>query len=174
MKKAFAILLTAIMMLYSVGYYFIYKARVSEVKEVNQASLSSGRTDHPLTFITATLNNGHISEAAIQVISKYEMTCNGKLYDIVSFERNGDKITFACVSDEKENNMIASANDHTQKQADHGNGKKASSEVTIDLYLEQATIYKSFITGKSERQIPVTINLLPVPYCNIPSPPPWA
>jgi hypothetical protein len=174
LKKISAILLSAIMMLYSIGFYFIYQSELTAVKQSSQKAIESGSFSNDLTTIRVAYSNNKIQDDALEVVSQNEISWHGKMYDIVSSHIEGSTVVFSCFTDSKETSIIGSANDHIQKQADQPSGKKAVSMAkNLNLYFEeQALAYVDLSSIHSKWSLPID-KILPAPYYNIPSPPPW-
>jgi hypothetical protein len=162
------------MMLYSIGFYFIYQNELQSVKDANHSAIEAGKYSDDLTTIRIAYSNGKYQDKALEVISNAEIIWHGKMYDVVSSRIEGQTMVFTCLTDNKETNMIGSVNDHIQKQSDQPSGKKTISIAkNINLYFEEQLFVKvdpgSIL---SQWSLPV-IKVLPAPYYNIPSPPPW-
>ena len=175
MKKGIAILLAAIMMLYSIGFYFIYEQELQSVKEANHSAIEAGKYANDLTTIRIAYSNGKIADNALEVISKNEIRWHGKMYDVVNSRIEGPNMVFSCLTDNKESNMIGAVNDHIQKQADQTNGKKSVIIAkNINLYFEEQSFLGADLTSQHSQWSVAVRGFLPAPYHNIPSPPPWS
>jgi len=168
LKQLTAILLSAVMMLYSIGFYFIYEGGIRSAKESIHSAIEAGKYSEDIITI-------RIAKTDLQIIGENEISWQGKMYDVVSSKVEGEEIIFACLADKNETTMISTANDHIQKQADQSAGKKSISvNKNITLYFEEHSFIKTIQLFKQDEWSVSSINLHTAPYHNIPSPPPWS
>jgi hypothetical protein len=163
------------MLVYGIGYCFIFQYELRSFKELNHFNIQSGEISEP-TIIKVNYYNGKVADKSVQLIDDNdEILYHGKLYDIVCAEVKGNTIIYSCISDEREDIISALANDHIQKQTNQGKGKKTNAiSKTLSLFFEQQKLAEGSLNKPVITHFSFTsITILPVTYCNIPSPPPW-
>lgn len=105
-----------------VGYLAVYavmKYRIQgEVKEMIKASVPISELTS-FSFLTSDLDR---EKTAIQWMADDEFRYEGRMYDIVAVQVNGDSTYFKCINDIQEERLFADLGDHVRRQmGDSGN-----------------------------------------------------
>lgn len=107
MKKAGYILLLFILFLQAGGILFVYRIQQIALHQLIQLKLDSVKTG----FVRIILSN---EEYQISRIKRNEVKVGGKMYDVKSIHRKGDKVELIVIRDLKEEHILAKINDLTQ------------------------------------------------------------
>lgn len=175
MRKTVAIILSALMMLYSIGFYFIYQYDVRSLKQANHSIAAALKSTPDIIVITASVKDGKITRNDIRLSDDNEISYKGHLYDIVSTRHSKGQIEYSCIADEKEENINTIVNNQVEKQSDHAGKKGLAVSKTLSLFFEEEHVgLKAFYTIVPCKNAIAVVSCLPAPYHNIPSPPPWA
>ena len=163
------------MMLYSIGFYFISQYDIQSIKQANHSVAGSGNSVKDIIIITASLKDGKVVGNDLQLSDENEITYKGHLYDVVSSKAYPDHVAYSCIADEKEDNINAAVNNQIEKQSDHAGKKGFTVSKTFNLFFEEEGAGSITFYTIIPSSVPISAaKCLPVPYHNIPSPPPWA
>ena len=100
-KRAYAILMLAILLVNGTGFYAYYIIQLRQIRAEMRQALKL-RPDHELDVIALTVAT--FKEALVE---EDEMKVNGRMYDIARVEKSGNLIRVYCLHDEKEDDLIA-------------------------------------------------------------------
>jgi len=100
-KRAYAVLILAILLANSGGFYIYYIVHLQQIKSEMREGLHD-LPDHKLEVLTLTPNE--YKEAQVD---DHEIKVNGKMYDIARTETLRGSVKIFCVHDEKEDDLFA-------------------------------------------------------------------
>jgi hypothetical protein len=100
-KRAYAILIFAILLMNTAGFYVYYAVQLQQIRYEMRQALKL-LPDHALEVLTLSIAAYH--EAKVE---EYEVRVNGKMYDIARISISGDSVKIFCIHDEKEDNLMA-------------------------------------------------------------------
>jgi hypothetical protein len=128
MKRLFAILLIALFLFNTLGYYFVFSYNQhlvrSEMKDQVKAGVFKGST--------IILN---ISDPAFNTdfkrVEKGEFIYRGNLYDIISEKANGNFTTFYCIHDKNEERLLAGLYNYFERAIVQKNPEKVKHSLAM-------------------------------------------
>ena len=102
MQQVKAFLLTGLICVNLFGFYAMFLFKQAEIKAEmgERVSMASGNHSEVLTFSKAEFNQLVFGD------NNKELRLNGRLYDVVSIESNGGKISVAVEYDSKETELV--------------------------------------------------------------------
>ena len=174
MKKALSILIIALLIFNSGGYYFIFLQLQNCFKQLAQNKIDDYIPLENLILIKVNKKSSFENHVDVfERLNDEEFKYYGKMYDIYKEEENGDTVFFYCVSDENEDVILKAFTDY------------ASNFNDINLNPIIKNIIKTFITNAIQSSLLVYKyyssrlkisyyyqNLYDDIFLDIPSPPP--
>jgi hypothetical protein len=100
-KRAYAVLILAILLANSGGFYVYYIVHLQQIKSEMREGLHH-LPDHKLEVLTLSLNE--YKEAQVD---DDEIQVNGKMYDIARMKISRGSVKIFCIHDEKEDDLLA-------------------------------------------------------------------
>src|SRR5580765_8463100 len=102
------------------GYYIVFRVRQLELKSEVVNYLKSHANDHRLTHFEFTIRDGRVLDKNIEWREDDEFQFAGKMYDVISKHVEGNKLTLACLQDEKETGLLDTFAKAQQTQSQDG------------------------------------------------------
>lgn len=166
------------MFLFTMGTFLVYKHNLAALRSQVRADID--RQEHSkeqLSTITIPLVNGLPQQEGFEMEGDHEFRLDGAMYDIIDAQQDGHAITFTCISDKKEDELIR--NYAQQIDGHQMNGKNGQQgPVLIKFSFPDQSLPEDPIavipTATLNRMYVISFaSAIPVHHCNIPSPPPW-
>jgi len=107
------------------GYYIVFRVRQMELKSEVQQYLKSHIDDRNVTRLQFPLQSGKICDERFKWEDEDEFEFEGSMYDLLNSRSDANSITFYCLRDDKENELLKSFSD-MQEQQDSNKGKSGS------------------------------------------------
>jgi site-specific DNA-adenine methylase len=130
MKKATAILLLAIILFNSTGYFVYFKIAQIEIKKEIKKEIKLHLQSEELTvirFSNSDINTIHWIEKNKEFIYKDQM------FDIVRRSSDSNETTFYCINDKQEKKLFQNLEEQVLKQIENNkNSKSDSSKKNVD------------------------------------------
>jgi hypothetical protein len=117
MKKTVSILLIVSFVFNTIGFYVLFFAVKYQNKERITELIHKGIVDDHLILLKIPKKITSQNNASFQRIESDELKYNGNMYDIVKEESHDGLIYFYCISDEVEDEIIASIESYTQNNS---------------------------------------------------------
>ncbi|MCX6284826.1 MAG: hypothetical protein NTW31_11410 [Bacteroidetes bacterium] len=113
MKKTLTIFVLFAMLFNTAGYYIVYEFGRYLIKKEVTSLLEHGYLDHQLSVFSI---YNPPANPAFRRVDKHEIVYQGNLYDVAREVKKGKTITFYCIRDTREENLIAGMNSMQQKK----------------------------------------------------------
>jgi len=113
MKKTLPVFVLFLMLLNTAGYYIVYEFNRYLIRQEVTSLLEKGFLDHELSVLTI---YDPPSDPAFRRADDHEIVYHGNLYDVAREVRKGKTVTFHCIRDTREENLIAGMNSMHQKK----------------------------------------------------------
>ncbi|MEI6062413.1 MAG: hypothetical protein WCR72_17060 [Bacteroidota bacterium] len=97
-----ALILCGLLIYNSLGYFMVLSVLRLAVQHQKWAELQN----IPESRITAFVFEKNTSSTRLKIINEHEIQVDGQLYDVVRKLDKGDRITYHCVHDTKEENLV--------------------------------------------------------------------
>lgn len=101
--KISSLVLCGLLIYNSLGYFLVLSVMRMAVRHQKWAQLSSLPQNQLTTFVF----NTKFTNKQVKIINSREIIVDGNLYDIVRSSNIGSQITYSCVRDHQEENIIA-------------------------------------------------------------------
>lgn len=102
LKVSIALILCGLFLYNSLGYWMVYSFVKSRIKDHAFAAIAH-LPERSLIPITLPINN---TNKLIQKKNRLEIKLDGQMYDVVKTRINGNSITYYCIRDIKEEQML--------------------------------------------------------------------
>jgi hypothetical protein len=122
MKRLFAILLVALFLFNTLGYYFVFSYNRYLVRREMKIQVKAGLFKES-TIILKILNPAF--NADFRRVDKGEFIYKGKMYDIVTEKTSGNFTTFSCIHDKNEEKLLAGFHGYFEQAIAQKNPEKA-------------------------------------------------
>lgn len=113
MKKTISIVLIVSFVFNTIGFYILFFAVKYQNKERITELIHKGIINDYLILLKISKKTASQNNASFQRIESNEVKYNGNMYDIVKEETYDSLIYFYCISDEVEDEIIASLENYT-------------------------------------------------------------
>ncbi|MEI7491535.1 MAG: hypothetical protein WCK92_09065 [Bacteroidota bacterium] len=113
MKKILPVFMLFAMLFNTAGYYIVYELDRYLLKKEVTSLLEHGCLDNELSVFSV---YNPSADPAFRRVDKHEIVYHGNLYDVSKEIRKGKTVTFYCIRDTKEENLIAGMNSMQQKK----------------------------------------------------------
>ncbi|MCX6286974.1 MAG: hypothetical protein NTY96_07655 [Bacteroidetes bacterium] len=113
MKKILPVFVLFAMLFNAVGYYIVYEFDRYLIKREVASLLEHGCLDHELSVFSV---YNPPADPAFRRVDKHEIVYHGNLYDVAREVYKGKTVTFFCIRDTKEENLIAGMKSMHQKK----------------------------------------------------------
>jgi len=137
MKKILPVFVLFIMLFNAAGYYIVYEFNRFLIRQEVSSLLKHGCLDHELSVLTVF---NPAADPAFRRVDNREIVYHGNMYDVAREVHKGKTVSFYCIRDTKEENLIAGMkNMHHNKRA-------------VNLLQHLVTIALPVTTGQSHPQ----------------------
>ncbi len=109
MKKIIAIVLLSIFLFNTVGYFIAFQSVQYQIKLEVKSEIFRNASLNELQAVTIAKQNLNKIE---WFEYKKEMQYNNERYDVVKIKENSNSITFYCINDKKEQELLVNLNNH--------------------------------------------------------------
>ncbi len=113
MKKTLTLFVLFAMLFNTAGYYIVYEFGRYLVKKEITSLLEHGGLDNELSVFSV---YNPSADPAFRRVDKHEIVYHGNLYDVSKEVMKGKTVTFYCIRDTREENLIAGMNSMQQKK----------------------------------------------------------
>lgn len=174
MKKILAIFLLAIFLFNYMGYFIASKVALKEAKREMRFALRAGIIDEKLTVLITIPKKEMAS--VLFVDEGKEIIYKGELYDIINRTESKNAVTFKCINDKNEEQLLSNLEDHitsyvgTPASPKSSNGKKIGQNL-VKLYYSEPMIIQFAFVSPITIKTPFLTNFISE-YLEISSPPP--
>jgi hypothetical protein len=90
------------------GYYFVYLAMLSDVKNEMRTSLNSGEKDEDIQVLKFDYSSGQVTDKDFELVEDDEFKYKGEMYDVEEAVIKDGFIYYYCVNDTKEDELNSS------------------------------------------------------------------
>jgi hypothetical protein len=173
-KKIAAVFLLSVVLLCSSGFYLAFVVSLQSIKLSQKKIIASTNVENKL-ILKFSLSREDCSREVSFKDNDEEMSFRGKMYDIISIVKNKDSISITCIPDGREDEiLLMMTNSEFKIQKKNTNHKLLELKWRLENFTPPSDSIVSFLFESfSYRFFNKETNNLPVPYFNIPSPPPW-
>jgi len=176
-KKVAAIFLFFIMILCSSGFYIAFYISLQSIKHSQHQIILSSDLKNKFVFeFSFSKSEIQNNSGEFSFEEENEIKYNGKMYDVISQQSNGDHLTIKCISDEDEDYTLALAENQNIKTQKEKNFKDLTLlQLRLGMYTFTAVnnFYKPYNPVFRHPFARFNPGKLLYPHLNIPSPPPW-
>lgn len=176
-KKIIVIFLTSLLIYHSGGFILIYTPASYLIKKITKELIRNELIDFQVVKFSFTQEEISSGIEGLHWIHDKEFRYNGNMYDIVKKETTGDRVTFYCFADTKEDLLEFSFEVHFQNGKETKSLDSNSHKINIlslsDVITELANcssilfVVEFFIPATSERALTSFLNVLTPPPENI-------
>jgi len=176
-KKIIVLLLTSLLIYHSGGFILIYTPASYLIKKLTKELIRSELIDFPVVKFSFTLQEINSGIEGLHWIHEKEFRYNGNMFDLVKKDTTGEKVTFYCFADTKEDLLEFSFEVHFQngketKSLDSNSHRinllSLSDVITQPTYCRSVLFaVESFIPATSETELTSFLNVLTPPPENI-------
>ena len=145
MKKLTAISILSLIILSQWGYYCFYSFQLYEVKKEAKTRMLQNIPEKFLNVV----NVQERADAIVWEDNNTEFKLDGKMYDVVRFKKEQGKVFVVCISDEKEDGIIASFANSVKKNADDNSGNSNSGKTPIKISIKDWAFEEKLIEPAS-------------------------
>lgn len=117
MKKTISIVIIVSFVFNTIGFYILFLAVKYQNKERITELIHKGILDNYLILLKIPKKSFSQNNASFQRIESDELKYKGNMYDIVKEENHDSLIYFYCISDEVEDEIIASLENYTSNNS---------------------------------------------------------
>jgi hypothetical protein len=175
LKKFGVILLLAIFLFNSAGYYVVFLTQQVEIRDEMRAEINIGNFDKSFTSVIS-INRTDLSKEVEFFDDQTEMRYHGVMYDIAKKTETDNEVTFYCLNDSKESSLYALLDDHVNthiaaKPCKDNSSKKISDNV-VKIYFTTDNSFHFFPVVNIADLTPVVNGYLPAEKQKSTPPPP--
>jgi len=167
-KKILSVISALVFLLGAAGYYVGFTAADREVKDEMRASIQSASDKKNIVWLSFSPTQ---MANEVRFIDNGEFIYNGKHYDVIISKNIDGKISYQCVSDDRETSLFSWFKKNLDHQNSKGSGGKISfNPLTLDWFFQIDAIQISTFISENFALQP---QLIPPSFpSEIPTPPP--
>ena len=176
MKKVIAIFIFFVLTLCTAGFFIAWHISLQNIR-ISQKSAILQIGIHKDRIVKFVISKDKLNqENQFSFNGDNELQYQGQMYDVIDKTTIGDSIVINCISDKKEDELIQLVFSELVNKNDNSTGKELPIfKLKLDHFNNQSSYFFPVNITNNQHNffLPPDHVLLPQPFLNVSSPPPW-